>query len=655
MKNTLSLLFALLMVGSALSACGKTDPNPSETSGSSAAVETTVGSETASAETEAPARYDASLIAENGIAKAHIVIPNEPTNGADPLLGYGAAELTNHIMLVSGADVTVTDTVQAGSLPIIIATPDNLPELEELFPEDLAWLRDLGNPDENTRFGDDGFAIRQLNGKLYIFGATPRGALNGVYDFIEENLGVLWIRAENMVENSIIYDQMPSVTVTKADYREKSPFNLRSWTLSGNSWESEMLLSRNKLNAFATTADEFIYVVQNGGYTYDNIGLEPFITNHNIKWWIQNSPSYDPDCDEYWSTDIAGNRASSASESSQVNFWSQLTADTIADSVIAFLDKYQGEDSIQYIGICPEDFQPTSVYPEMNEPYEYAPGQFVKAGSTGYLSTVFFSFLNKIAESVGNVYPDVKLHTYAYEDFLTPPLCEPEENLYITVCPISEDLCSPIGESTHSRANLAYQALLGWMDLTSNVQVYNYYGCYEAGTLYERPIWDRIQSDLQLYAENGFNGLVPEGLGDVSESIQNICQNTYSMNTMTNWIYSKLAWNPNEDVDALMQYYCEKVYGEAAEYVLEYYRLLELGWKDGNEAMTLEFNLYYSLATSPDIYWDYFLNIEVDGVNIYEAIVDVLHKAYDAADEVGKEHLRYSLEVYDNAEALFFN
>ncbi len=662
-SKSVALLLALLMLASNLTACGGDDIKETETAISTDVVETQTA-ETNSAETDTPApAYAVDKITENGTALAHIVL----FDGADQVEKYASEELSYHIKLVSGAEIAVANTVQEGSLPIIIATPDSLPELEELFPEDFAWLRELGDG-EKVRYGDDGFAIRTHEGKIYIFGATARGTLNGVYDFIEDNLGVLWTRADESI--GTVYDEMPTIEVIKTDYREKSPFDLRSWTLSGSSRAHHTMLSRNKFNAMVTEPSMLMSWYETGNTGYDSIGLETFTSGHNIKWWVVNSPSYDPSCTEYWSTDVAGNHAATPEESIQVNFYSDVTMQCIADHVLYYIEKYSSVSEVNYIGICLEDFEVPYVYPEMNEPYEYAPGQFIESGTDVYLSTVYYSFLNKIARIVGERYPNVRIHTYAYGDVITPPVCEIEENLFMTFCPLGEDLCSPIGESGRSFANHQYKCLLDWMEKTPNVQVYNYYGCVTAAPFYERPIWDRIQSDLQLYVANGFNGVLPEGFADIASdwctnSVYNIVSdarepylrmnNGWDMNAMTYWIFGKLAWNPNEDVDALIRYYCEKVYGDASEIMLEYYRVLQLGWNDGKEMMATEFNLYYSWNTVPLTYWDYFLNVEVDGINVVETLRDLLHQAYDAADEKGKERIRYRVEVFDNAEILFLD
>ena len=124
---------------------------------------------------------------------------------------------------------------------------------------------------------------------------------------------------------------------------------------------------------------------------------------------------------------------------------------------------------------------------------------------------------------------------------------------------------------------------------------------------------------------------------------------------MTYWIYAKLAWNPEEDIDSLVKYYCDKAYGDASEYMQKYYRLLKLGWNDARETMALEFNCYMTYNTAYITIWDYFLNIEVDGVNIVEAIKDALSKAYEAANDTQKARMQRMIDVYHNAEEVFLS
>ncbi len=673
MKKNLSLILAALLLASSMTACGKTTPN--ETEGGTTAVETNVSETepvatnapaTDSPETEAPASsYATDKITENGVAAAHIVL----FDGADQLEKYASEELAYHIKKVSGADVTVTNAVQKVSLPIIICTPDSLPELETLFPEDLAWLRDTGIEGSTERWGDDGFAIRQSDNKLYIFGATPRGALNGVYDFIEDNMGVIWTRADESI--GLVYDEMPTIEIAKADYREKSPFDLRSWTLAGNSMETQVMFSRNKLNAYALTPGEFVSLAQNGGYPYDDIGMEPFITNHNIKWWIKNSPLYDPNERDYWDTDAAGNHVT-AENSKQVNYWSEKVVDVIAASVIAFLDTYKESAGLTYVGVCIEDNGSGRVIPEDSQPFEYAPGQFVDPGAQNFESTVFYTCLNKIARKVAEVHPDITLHTYTYNFAEICPECEIEDNVFLTVAPIEEDLSSSLFDPDNIRNAKIYNNIEDWKEKSTDLFFYNYYGCHYGVAVYERPIWDLIKEQLVYYRDSGFRGLVPEGIGDV-DVVSNwysyltdgafIRQNpdathTYadgwSMNALTFWIYSKLAWNPDEDIDTLIQTFCDKCYGDASPHMQEYYRLLKAGWDEGIPDFKQEFMGYICYKTDPIYFVDFFLFNPYfeENAGLPERMLDTLTKAMDAANDTEKERIRY---IKENMELLIEN
>jgi len=643
MKRTLSLILAALLLASAMTACGgeTKETNPVETN----AVETNAPA-TNAPETEAPtSTYDPSVITENGVAKAHIVV----LDGADELEEYAAEELAYHIKKVSGAEVSITAQAETDSLPIIIATPDTLPELEALFADDLAWIRDLG--EGTTRYGDDGFSIRTHEGKIYIFGATAKGALNGVYDFIEENMGILWVRANEDI--GLIYDEQPTVTVSKTDYREKSPFRIRGWHLCGgndpndpNDSKTALMLARNK---FSTTSE--------GNADY---GLTCYGVAHNVKALIKNSPIYDPNESEYWCTNPEAKHVTYEA-SPQINFFSDKAVKAVAASIIR--DYKDTNEKYAFIGI--EDTVGWGdVYPEQTEPFEYAPGQFVEPDSTSYQSTVFFTFVNKVARLVKEELPDLSIGAFAYHFSLTPPVCEIDDNVCVTYCTFKENLTTLTEETWGDRAVRDFKNLKGWTEITGNIMVYSYYGCMKCGSIYSRPVWDRLQSDAQFFAEHGFTGVQAEGVADDEGNIGWLKEyyggvspytnsNEWAMNALPFWIYGKLLWNPYEDVEALIVEFCDKVYGDASEAMQEYYRLVQLGWKDGAELMSTEFNNIYELTTPPMTYWDYFINVTVDDINILEGIQDALNKAWDAANDAEKEHIRYMKEIFDNPEDHF--
>ncbi len=654
MKKTLSMILALLMLASALVACGDTEPGET-----TAQIQTnapvTDTSVTDAPENDAPVvyPYDTSLVTENGVAKAHIVLAAE----ADQTLTFAAQELVYHVQTVSGAALSVTNAAGEDSLPIIIATPESMPELETLFADDLAWLRTLGEVGDTERWGDDGFAIRTLDGKIYIFGATARGALNGVYDFIEENLGVIWIRAD--MSKGLVYDEMPTITAVKADYREKSPFQVRGISRYGASSDPasmDLLYSRNKYNCGAAHAGVWVDAMTRES----TVGLEPMVSNHNAKWWLQVSPIYDPNVTEYWET-LPDGTPMDIHSSRQLNYWSELTADTVAASVIHQLDLYHDSLGLRHVGVCIEDLGfVNGVSPAQNEPFEYAPGQFVNPDDEDYQSTVLFSFINRVARQVAEKYPDALVNTYAYTFASIPPRCDLEDNVIAVFCHYCEDLTQRTNDIIFpgSTSERNYNEFSAWMDKTTNVINYNYYGCYFTGGWYERAIWYRMQNDMQLYAEHGMVGLTPAIYNDDENpfTLLNVdwgftYGDIWEMNILTHWLYAKLAWNPYEDVDALIAEFCDKVYGDAAEHMQEYYRLLSVSWEHGAVALIDDFQPVYMFRNYPIDYYNYFIDIDADGVHLLEAIQETLDKAWEAADDKAKEYIRHPRECFADPES----
>ncbi len=635
MKQRISLLLAALLAASVLTAC---DTTPAETDAQETDAVETDAPETDAVETDAPnSAISTAFVTENGEARAHIAI----AEGADSLLAYAAEELAYHIEMVSGATVPMVSDATADSLAIIIGTPDTNPELNELFADDIVWLTTL--KDENGKsYGSDGFAIRYHDNALYIFGATPRGALNGVYDFLEENMGILWIRADE--STGTIFDEQPTIALSAVDYREKSPFEVRGWNLGGRGGEmllaSDTMMSRNKLNAL---------LIQNAAEIPNvaSIGLYPFRLGHNAKSWVLSSPIYDPTVTEYWNNTEDGTPIP-LEEWSQINFWSDLTADTVAESMIAHI----AQTGLDNVGFGIEDNYVCTQYPESTEPYEYAPGQFVAPGDPLYLSTVYYSFLNKVIQKINAVYPDVVLNTWAYAQVLDAPLCEVDDHISIVIAPILEDMTSPVTDTTNKYNNPVFEIMGAWKEKSDNVLVYNYYLSCCSRIRYERAIWDRIQADLQYYADINYIGLLPEGAADVPtwDTLYMLMHNgeiglntqVWDMNALTCWIYHKLSWNPSEDVDALIEYFCDKVYGEASKEMQEYYRLIEYGWQNAEEAP----NYLWNYKLSDDSYFEVFvyqMDLETD-------IIETLRAAYDAADtDIIKERIRPIKESYEAA------
>ncbi|MBQ4289936.1 MAG: DUF4838 domain-containing protein [Clostridia bacterium] len=642
MKAFFSILLALLMLLPLLVSCGEAPqsaPSPSEeTSGSSSASEPATEEpkepETDPFEGADPLPEELSipecLKTKDGAVLGTIVLPKGAQE--DAILNTAAQELQYHLKKVLGADFALVSRPGEDYGSIILATPAILPAVAEMFADDIAWLADLGSK-ETGKWGSDGFAIRQSGDDIYVIGNTSKGAMNGVYDLIEDNLGVLWTRADET--KGLVYDELEEATIAKVDYREKSPFTTRGF-LFGNERTNALMVARNKCNI--------------AGYVAD-LGLVGSKCGHTVPWILTGSPIYDPEEPEYWETDEEGNCLWQEG-SLQLNPFSDKTADAVAAYFIAQMEAdpnnrfgFIGEEDTRGHGRC---------VPWDTEPFEYAPGEFVQPDDANYYSTVFFTMVNKIARKVKEPIPDAIIGTFICRLGQEIPSCAIEDNVMICYACADEDftvsiLDSSISEHTSNySANTHWKNIPFWAENACTVTMYHYYLCNCFGTEFSWPIWDRIQADLKGYVTLGIDGVTTDGLPDLNQGsawldcygAAGTCSNYWDMNELLCWLYQKLIWNPDEDIPSLITYFCDKVYGEASPYMQDYFRLMKQGFEEGSQQR----HELVSLILHKSSYYRTY----VKKTGIGHPVLDALEQAYNAAEGPVKDTIKY---IWDTVSA----
>ncbi|MFC5404250.1 DUF4838 domain-containing protein [Cohnella soli] len=512
-------------------------------------------------------------------------------------------------------DVTLTemeDFVPAGEngssgsgddrVRIILATPDTNAELSNLYPADLAYLHDT-----------DGFAIRTSGKKIYIFGDNARGALNGVYDFLKENAGVLWTRSTDF---GTLYDQQSTVTATKIDYAQKSPFKLRGWHTVGtgkagefhSDADTESMLARNKLNAKLAEVGNIDYWGRQNA-----LGLNPVLLGHNLDFWLPNEKYFDTHPEYY--NEINGVYVPVTQEFSQINFYNPDVPGVIANEMRQLL----AVQPMEYLGVGIMDNQVFNQGELSKQPFTTPDGLVVQPTDPAYKSTVYFTFLNKIAANLKTTNPNVKIATFAYFFTDTPPKVNLEDNIIIVMAPGSEDERVPFNTSDQSNSNYAYKLKLeSWVQKTHNILMYNYYGCC-ATDIYERPIAEKVQADVKYYRDLGIMGVVPEGQLDNGV--------IWGVNALQYWLINNLFWNPDADLEALKTMFLEKAYGAAADSMRTYYDLIEQGWNYDQQAVSVN-------SRASQLIGNYVIK-----AGIKDAAQAALDEAWQLADEQARKRI----------------
>jgi hypothetical protein len=163
---------------------------------------------------------------------------------------------------------------------------------------------------------------------------------------------------------------------------------------------------------------------------------------------------------------------------------------------------------------------------------------------------------NYIARSVKDRYPSLRILTFAYEATKRPPkTMRLEPNV---------DVCFAFIQRDYSRSPSEFkphdELLAKWTELSGgNVYVWGYNAQFKSYfTPY--PIIDQMGDEMRTYKKFGVKGVFMQ----MSESALS------DFIDMKCWLFSKLAWNPEQDEMALMRQWCDGACGKAAPYVYEW-------------------------------------------------------------------------------------
>ena len=184
-KRVFCCFFALIMLVS-VSACGKAPTNINDDS----QVLTTVdnapqASDSADTTTSIPEETEAPVVitektlilARNNVSDYVII---RPENATESVL-TAACELQSYIKQISGVEIAVkTDAEPSRELELVVGYTN----------------RSAEGQFDTAKLGDEGFVIETVGKKLYIGGSGVRGALYGVYTFLEEYLGCRFYTSE---------------------------------------------------------------------------------------------------------------------------------------------------------------------------------------------------------------------------------------------------------------------------------------------------------------------------------------------------------------------------------------------------------------------------------------------------------------------------
>ncbi len=219
----------------------------------------------------------------------------------------------------------------------------------------------------------------------------------------------------------------------------------------------------------------------------------------------------------------------------------------------------------------------------------------------GSASTRHALFVNETAQFLKKHLPRVKLECLAYSHYTAPPdsvVLDPD--ILVDFCPIKQNFDYQIYEPEAENNRFYNNHLKTWRDdFKGEISLYSYYRRYAWRSL-PNMLTHYMQKDLKYYKKMGVSGVsVYSEPGDWF---------TYGIN---HYVLSGLAWNPDINVDSLVQLYCTTVYGAAAKTAIAAYRELE-------ETVRFACFVPYSIPKQLPVYESYYKRLKLRQDQLYK-------------------------------------
>ena len=486
----------------------------------------------------------------------------------------------------------------------------------------LATLSNLSDDlkDETLTIGlaKDGFAVYEKSGVVVITSPTERGVLYGVSDLIEKNLNVIFSRG-NKNEN-VAHESNGEFTITETGYSESSPFTVRAFNLCGTGTEGKShaddgtmeYVALNKCNSVSHYLDDKWkkFGLFGAGLHFDRC--------NNFDDLMEEHP-------EYFMTAPDGKPMPAlGGYDSFLNYYNDEVVDAFAERIAKTQESLGEEDSVFWV--MPDNPYFCMVMDGVRlheQPFTTDCGVTVYPENANYRSTVYFNFLNRAIKRINEIRSGTRLSVFAYTYTELAPAIEVDERIDVYLAPITtNDKYSYADKSNHDNDGIR-DNIIEWSKKTKSLGVYTYWNSFK-GTIYTRPILKVVKENLKWFKKLGIKQLIVEGKVDCTENenlsaTQKACVKFYDMNEAHIWALQKLMWNPDLDIDELLERYARLVYKECADQMLEYFSLIERGWNK-KDAM-----VWYT--TGGDIYY---LQL-IMGAGVSEEIQKVLNIAEEKA------------------------
>lgn len=461
----------------------------------------------------------ASRIAENGVARAVIVLPDNPT----AVERSAAGELADGLHRVSGAKFAVLpeSSVAEGLRLHVGATVASA-----ALRKGSAW-----------RF--DEVLVAPIADGLVIDGHPERGPLYAVGEFLTRHLGVRW-----WTSTESLYPANPSPTLPKKAYSHVPTFKYReSYFLDAF---DPMFKVRSKINYSSLARYEIVTnkrIPPEMGGDYRLYFFKGRKSAYHSFFEVLPPSIHFKDHPEWYSL-VKGRRSAQQLCLSNAEMKAAYIAETLRllreDPDANFIQVSQNDTDVG----CACDAC-----------------RAIEIEEGGTAAGPMIRFVNDVAEAVEREFPKVRIDTFAYQyTRKAPTKTRPRKNVVVRLCDIECAFNRPLGEFDCNKAFL--KDLRDWRNVAGgNLFIWDYTVGFWSYML-PHPNIPVLALNIRTFADAGAVGIFEQGDATCAagEFVPLKC-----------WLISRLLWNCAEDDNALVDEFLNGYYGTAAAPILRRY------------------------------------------------------------------------------------
>ena len=434
-------------------------------------------------------------------------------------------------------------------------------DIIDYIPENAPYIA-IGSNETPANVADDGYALTyDEDGNIFIDAKNADGLANGIYCFLENELGCMFVRDD--------YSYIPRLETIWLDAEDKidnPDFRWRriyQYEVSHEAYESE-------------TPSESIWsrrIKSNGtGYRYDGLG-----NDGNRYWgkWCHSVFSYVPpeqyfdEHPEYYA-EIGGVRMHTADDGlpTQLCLTNDELYPIIRNNMEKMMDDYP--DAIYW------DFS-------INDSWHMCECADCTAAYEKYGSQMgaMLEIVNRLADE----FSDKIISTLAYfYNNVVPDGMTCRENVNIVIAPIQTSQLYSASDDGNAKSAEAKRMIESWSAICDNLVVWDYTVNFH-NLLLPYPNFSVQQSNLEFYKQNNVTGVFHQGSREQGDELA--CLRSY--------VLARQLWDIDADIEAIIDKYLVVTYGDAAPYLAEYIDIM-------HESVSHADNL--DLYDSPE--WHYF-------------------------------------------------